>query len=49
MSIATNDDFLLSHTAIMWQELLLLDYIKLKEGHVKHSAVSDCDAHGKLR
>ena len=48
-ALQTNDDFLLSNTAIMWQELSLLDYMKLKEGHVRHSAVSDCDTHGRLR
>ena len=46
---ASNDELLLAHTIIAWQELLLLDYIKLNAGHVKHSSVSDCDAHGNLR
>ena len=29
--------------------VLVLDYMKVKEGHVRHSAVSDCDTHGRLR
>ena len=43
----TNDYVYLSQTAIMWQELLLLDYIKLKEGlsqaHARTSTQSHVD------
>ena len=41
----TNDHVYLSQTAIMWQELLLLDYIKLQEGPSQAHARSSTQSH----
>ena len=43
-SYSCMQQFLFMHAAIVWQELLFLEETKSKEGHVRHSSVSDCDA-----